>query len=93
MPSIEAATSLPASTTDTVNILWSLTAGISGTSEEAEHQKKIPGARNASGTREARGRKLIWTTAAAVVAATAFSNCGRWQRTTAVEWGATGRRG
>ena len=41
MPSIEAATSLPASTTDTADILWSLTAGISGTSEEAEHQNKI----------------------------------------------------
>ncbi len=41
MPSIEAAASLPASTTDTANILWSLAAGISCTSKEAEHQNKI----------------------------------------------------
>jgi len=41
MPSIKAAASLPASTTDTANILWSLAAGISRTSEEAEHQNKI----------------------------------------------------
>ena len=27
--------------TDTANILWSLAAGISRTSEEAEHQNKI----------------------------------------------------
>jgi hypothetical protein len=41
MPSIKAAASLPASTTDTANILWSLAAGISRTSKEAEHQNKI----------------------------------------------------
>jgi hypothetical protein len=41
MPSIKAAASLPASTMDTVNILWSLAAGISCTSKEAEHQNKI----------------------------------------------------
>ncbi len=31
------------------------------------------------------------TMAAAVAAATAHSNCGRWQRTAAVEWDAAGR--
>ena len=41
IPSIEAATSLAASTTDTTNILWSFAAGISRTSKKAEHQNKI----------------------------------------------------
>jgi len=41
MPSIKAAASLPASTTNTADILWSLAAGITCTSEEAEHQNKI----------------------------------------------------
>ena len=41
MPSIKAAASLPASTMDTANILWSLAAGISCTSKEPEHQNKI----------------------------------------------------
>jgi hypothetical protein len=41
MPSIEAVASLPASRMDSVNILQSLAAGISHTSEEAEHQNKI----------------------------------------------------
>ena len=41
MPSIEAAASLPASTLDTANILWSLAAGVSCISEEAEHQNKL----------------------------------------------------
>jgi len=41
MPSIETAASLPASTTDTANILRSLAASISRTSEEAEHQNKL----------------------------------------------------
>ena len=41
MPSIKAAASLPASTMNTTNILWSFAAGISRTSEEAEHQNKI----------------------------------------------------
>ena len=41
MPSIEAAASLPASMTDTANILLSLAAGISCTSKETEHQNKL----------------------------------------------------
>ncbi len=35
-------------------------------------------------------RLLLWTTAAAVAAATAYSNYGRWQLTAAVEWDAAG---
>ena len=41
MPSIEASASLPASTTDTAILLWSLAAGFYCTSEEAKHQNKI----------------------------------------------------
>ena len=41
MPIIKATASFCASTTDTANIIRSLTAGISRTSKEAEHQNKI----------------------------------------------------
>jgi hypothetical protein len=41
IPSIKAVTSLPVSTRDTPNIIWSRAAGISCTSKEAEHQNKI----------------------------------------------------
>ena len=36
-------------------------------------------------------QKQIWTMAVVAVAGTAHSNCGRWQRTAAVEWDTTRR--
>jgi hypothetical protein len=41
LPSIATVSTHPPSSTDTANILLSLVAGISGTSEEAEHQNKL----------------------------------------------------
>ena len=58
MPSIEAAASLPASTMDTANILWSLAACISCTSEGAEHQNKTR-KKNKAEKRHPTSRRLV----------------------------------